>query len=299
MTTHERLTRLLESLVDPGDERYVDPMEPFRDADGGWMLAGNDRNAVGMIPGFNERFLTELRTHCRALAATNEFAINAHENRVNYVVGQGHRYRVVAFDGQDTALSGKVRELIDSFLVRNQWHRRQQEIVRRRDRDGEVFLRMFRDRFGEVSIRFIEPDQVSAPEDYADDPAMSFGIHTEPDDVESVLGYWVDGTYLQDWLVEKVLYSRLAGNWRCLVSRYAVVFGIDEYVDLLRAVYVKSQAGALEERYTVLKTGILSKFSGESTTLEDRRHPDSGEKRRIRSTDDVFRTGMVFADIGK
>ena len=36
--------------------------------------------------------------------------------------------------------------MLDAFLLENAWSRRQQEIVRRCDRDGEAFLRLFRDR---------------------------------------------------------------------------------------------------------------------------------------------------------
>ncbi len=36
--------------------------------------------------------LETIRTECRALALTNEFAINGHENRISYIVGAGHMY---------------------------------------------------------------------------------------------------------------------------------------------------------------------------------------------------------------
>src|SRR5690606_13481664 len=42
-------------------------------------------------------------------------------------------------------------------------------------------------------VRFVEPDQVTTPAALAGDASASFGIQTEPDDVESVLGYYVDG----------------------------------------------------------------------------------------------------------
>ena len=45
----------------------------------------------------------------------------------------------------------------------NHWQQRQQEIVRRVDRDGEAFLRFFVDRAGITRVRFIEPDQVATP----------------------------------------------------------------------------------------------------------------------------------------
>ena len=45
-------------------------------------------------------------------------------------------------------------------------------------------------------MRFIEPDQVLTPAEFAGDPSASFGIRTEPEDVETVLGYYVDGEFV-------------------------------------------------------------------------------------------------------
>ena len=42
-------------------------------------------------------------------------------------------------------------------------------------------------------VRFVEPDQVATPADRPADPSASFGIQTDPDDVETVLGYYIDG----------------------------------------------------------------------------------------------------------
>src|SRR5205085_8352522 len=99
-----------------------------------------------------------------------------------------------------------------------------QEIVRRRDRDGEAFLRFFVDAEGKTRVRFVEPWQVteqaanvrrisnpsdhvasmngrSATPSYLDgrigNPSYAFGIATDPEDVETVLGYWLDdGEYV-------------------------------------------------------------------------------------------------------
>jgi capsid protein len=89
-----------------------------------------------------------LRAECRQLAYSNEFALNALENRVNYVIGQGHRYQVIAKEPDDVLLAQKVQDILDSFCEENDWTRRQREIMRRRDRDGEVFCRLFPSRKG-------------------------------------------------------------------------------------------------------------------------------------------------------
>jgi capsid protein len=86
-----------------------------------------------------------------------------------------------------------VQALVDDFIFDNRWHARQQEIVRRRDRDGEVLLRLFTTADGSTRVRFVEPAQLATPPAHAHDLAASLGILTAPDDVETVRGYFIDG----------------------------------------------------------------------------------------------------------
>ncbi len=189
--------RLEEAYHDLWD-RFVDPRDAYDDGDGEtWLQIGGDR-AGDCTAGAglrNEQDLAEARGQCRQLAVANEFAINGHENRVSYIVGVGHRYRAVARRGADVdaAVVRDTREVIERFLRENRWHARQQEIVRRLDRDGEVFLRFFLAPDGLTRVRFIEPGQISTPTTLAGDPAVTFGIYTDPRDVETVLTYFVDG----------------------------------------------------------------------------------------------------------
>ncbi len=129
------------------------------------------------------------------MAASNEFAINGQENRISYLVGSGHTYRAEIRKGStaEATLAASVQDVLDAFRRENKWQRRQQEIVRRLDRDGEAFLRYFVDRDGCTRVRFVEPDQIVTPSGRASDPAASFGILTDSDDVETVLCYYVDG----------------------------------------------------------------------------------------------------------
>jgi capsid protein len=90
-----------------------------------------------------------------------------------------------------------VQKHLDEFTEENRWRLRQQEIVRRLDRDGEAFLRFFVDHEGMTRVRFIEPDQVTTPSRLSADPSASFGIQTDVDDVEAVQGYHVDGEYVE------------------------------------------------------------------------------------------------------
>lgn len=103
----------------------------------------------------------------------------------------------------------------------------------------------------------------------------------EHEDVRPMGGDRIDDSSGDDWLVEKVVYSRLAGNWRCAAGRYAVTFGIDEFVDVLEPVYAKSAAGVLAERHLVRRTGIAAKFSGETEDREDGRRVYMLSRERI------------------
>ena len=56
-----------------------------------------------------------------------------------------------------------------------------------------MFFTAVRGSDGTTRVRFVEPAQVAAPSDRLADPSARFGIQTDPDDVETVLGYWIDG----------------------------------------------------------------------------------------------------------
>ncbi|MEM8864185.1 MAG: phage portal protein [Planctomycetota bacterium] len=190
-----KLTEACDALWD----NFVDPREPYAGEEGGWWApVGGLRTsgAQATAPGpMSETQLAELRAECRQLAITNEFAINGHENRISYIVGQGHSYQVNVRKGVDDSidLAMQAQIILDQFRHKNRWHQRQQEMVRRLDRDGEVFLRVFSLPGGETRVRFVEPDQVSAPAPRNGDTTASFGVHTDSDDVESVIGYYIDG----------------------------------------------------------------------------------------------------------
>ncbi|MBS0207800.1 MAG: phage portal protein [Planctomycetes bacterium] len=195
--TLNRLQQRLREACDDLWSSFVDPREPFYDDGGEWLALGAAGEAFGVrgAPFTTEVELRQIRLHARRLAVGNEFALNALENRVNYLVGAGHNYRAAPVKGRAPAVEAvaAVQQLLDDFVRDNRWHRRQQELVLRADRDGEAFLRFFFAPDGTTRLRFVEPSQVSTPPDVPASPADSLGIQTETDDVESVVGYWIDG----------------------------------------------------------------------------------------------------------
>lgn len=195
------LNRLEQRLQEAYEElwgSFVDPRDALFDTDGlPWLPVGFDAD-VGAPFGWgptSDTELREIRNQCRLLALGNEFAINGHENRISFIVGSGHTYSAAAKKGEQVPLVwvAAVQNVLDEFIQANNWQRRQQEIVLRRDRDGEVFLRFFTAADGTTRVRFIEPGQVATPPDQAANPAAKLGILTDPADVETVLAYYVDG----------------------------------------------------------------------------------------------------------
>src|SRR5688500_16608593 len=127
----QRITEACDSLWDA----LVDPREAYVDDDGLWWktLAGaspdqawSGQQGTG-LPYLDEDQLAAVRLECRRLAATNEFAINGIENRISYLVGPGHTYRVTARKGANVSLQliDDVQLVLNEFIHENAWHARQ------------------------------------------------------------------------------------------------------------------------------------------------------------------------------
>lgn len=127
----------------------------------------------------NEIELRQIRARTRVFGQTNPYAIGAGRNRVAYVVGNGHTYKVLPRDPDDAdeQTLEDCRTVLDDFRKRNQWPKRQKETVRRLDRDGERFLRLFADETrGELNVRFVEPLEIQNPPGETAATGCYFGI---------------------------------------------------------------------------------------------------------------------------
>ncbi|MCG8449871.1 MAG: phage portal protein [Pirellulales bacterium] len=239
MVGANQLEKRLNEACDALWDMFVDPREAYLDDDGLWWNSVSVENKSGhlaSVPFANEQQLAQIRQLSRRLVATNEFAINGVENRISYLVGSGHVYRASARKGTDApaALEVEVQAVLDEFLHLNRWQARQQEIVRRMDRDGEVFLRFFVDTEGVTRVRFVEPDQVQTPQELVNLPAASFGIQTESHDVESVLGYFIDGKPVDAGEIQHRKANVDAGVKRGLPLYYPVQKNLRRIEKLLR-----------------------------------------------------------------
>lgn len=169
-------------------DQYVDPRPELIDRHGTeWLPVG----ASNRLP-VTTAELKIRRDMSRWLCEENPFAICAQENRASYVVGWGFTYKAVAkaYSPIIPDQVAAVQDVIDRFIEVNNWHERQQEKVKRADRDGEYFLRYFAADDGILRVRFVEPEHITEPSSFK--PNESHGIRTLPEDIETVTDYYVN-----------------------------------------------------------------------------------------------------------
>jgi len=234
----------------------------------------------------SETELTAARKQCRWLARENPFAINVIETRISFVVGVGHTYKAAAIKGQPVKEEElqALQDVVDEFVEMNDWHCRQAEIRRRRDRDGEVFLRLFIDaQTATVRVRFVEPGQVSQPKDYTD-PHFSFGVETDPKDVETVVAYWVDGESVPADQIQHRKENVDATVKRGIPTLWGCRTHLDRALKLLRnmSVVTAVQAAiAMIRRHQGASNGQVQAFAA-AGTVQGRQNPATGQIPRFR-----------------
>jgi hypothetical protein len=190
-------------LVDMGDiANFGDGIGGF--GAGGRVDAGTAYSRAMIYPGatafayINEIELRQIRARSRVFGQTNPYAIGAGRNRTAYTVGSGHTYMVLPRDPSraDERLLADCRSVLADFRKRNQWSKRQKETVRRLDRDGERFLRLFpNEHTGELNVRFVEPLEVQNPPDRSAADGVYFGIEFQKGergfDIETPVNYFL------------------------------------------------------------------------------------------------------------
>jgi hypothetical protein len=193
---------------------WVNPLDAYRGDDGTMWGAVAGGAADGILGGYstgipgqpafdhagfnNEISLLRAQEICRYLALTSEFAICMLMNLVNYTVGTGLTITAVAKKGQTVAADKlrEVQDVIDEWCYENDFDEFDQESVRRCERDGEAFVRYFNTNTG-FQIRFAEPWQVKTPGGVnPTEENTIFGVRCVPNDVCTVLGYYVSGEFV-------------------------------------------------------------------------------------------------------
>ena len=208
MAEAEATLKLIEGAQDYYDN-YVDTAAEV--LKGGWIPIGGKGEADKATPATDIQRLLTMQKQSRSLCINNEFAINAVENLISHIVGKGMVYSVSApaammeeledDEGERNKWAKLVTATLDvweEFAEREDWGEQEQEAVRRGERDGEFFKRLFPNYFdGRLTLREIEPSSVVTPDSHSQDKAHSMGIETDPEDTQTRLSYWVGGEQVE------------------------------------------------------------------------------------------------------
>jgi capsid protein len=212
--------------------------------------------------GFSELDQATMLSRARELWKGNPHARGIIRTLEKFVLGRG--VRIVAHDENP-----KVQEWWEEFVRENDFERRTREIVRRSFRDGECFLRYFiNEETGKVRIRFLEPEEIADPEG-----KISYGIETDPDDIENPLRYFRAS---EEKLIE-VIPADLVQHIKILVDSnvkrglsflYGVMPLITKYEQWLndRIVLNKIRSAVAIVRKVSAPRGELASFSREGLT---------------------------------
>lgn len=144
----------------------------------------------------SEQELALLRAPARILCSTNSYAIGLLEGLTSYVVGPGYTYRAAKVKESDAPddLQVAAQRVVDEFIERSEWYGGEQpgleeELFWRSCEDGEFLLVHYVIDNGLTEVRTAEPEQLTAPPGGGTE--WSFGIRTDPGDVQRPLGYWL------------------------------------------------------------------------------------------------------------
>jgi hypothetical protein len=168
------------------------------------------------LPYWDQQSLDEMhRVGCELARDTTVQSLIS--SMVSYVINKGWRYSVVPSEGSRIAessidrLSAALQSVIRlaSLGTRTSWLVIQKESYRRLLRDGEFFRQWWITEPGKLEVRFIEPCDIRQPKEprtirnrdtlptqiqllfYPDGrPPGEFGIVSDPDDANRILGFW-------------------------------------------------------------------------------------------------------------
>jgi len=139
----------------------------------------------------SENELAIWRARGRLLCGMSANAQGLQNGLDSYIIGKGFKWEFKPKKGSviDKGIVEQGQRLLDDFLEKNRWSQFERESRNRGGEDGEVFIRMFPNTDGTMSVRFIEPEQVRDLSRHGVDG--TYGIVTKPDDINEVVSYSV------------------------------------------------------------------------------------------------------------
>jgi hypothetical protein len=132
-------------------------------------------------------------------------------------------------------------------------------------------------------VRFVEPEQIYTPKELARNPSASFGIQTEPDDVEAPLGYYIDGEPVDAAYIQHRKANVDANVKRGVPLYFPVRKNLRRVEKLLRnmsAVAEIQSAIALIRKHRSALRGGVEQFVSDQTVAAGT-HALSGKPRRL------------------
>lgn len=171
-----------------------------------WYAATSyrDRRGGRNFPLFqNETELGIIRMQSRILCGTNNYAIGLLEGLTSYMLGDGFVYRATAkrIEHPERELIAAIQDIIDDFLEHNQWYGGEvpgleDELFGRSVEDGEFFLLHFKRDDGRLTLRTVEPEQVTQPpgsgQEYLFGIQSDYDPETNIEDVQTRKTIWIN-----------------------------------------------------------------------------------------------------------
>lgn len=241
----------------------------------GWLdpdpdFDGMTWSPMGMVDPekFDETQLELVRNYTRFLSQHNGFAICAHQNRVNYIVGESLAYEPVSANPLIPAPPEMISEAklwIEAVKEVNNLPEMERETVLRLDRDGEAFIRVFDGKNGVPEARFVEPEHITSSG--ADTkPNELNGIIFKPGDWTEPIGYRLNTKDEQGVLDEKDIVHIKANvtsrGVRGIPTFYPALTELTETKSLLRGINKAAKARA--KIALLIKVAGLTRTSAES-----------------------------------
>jgi capsid protein len=197
---------LWSDLVDMTDSFTFDKEDGVRAGPRSFFYGMSQAYGMALVrPGFsscayiNLQQLRLIRAYSRAFSLLNPYWWAIQHNRASYVVENGHTYTVGPRNPKEKVEDGAlqdVQDVIDELCLSNDWTNYQREKLRRGDRDGEFFLRYYRDTKQNddgqriLQVRFVEPLLVWDAPGNGPEKDCWFGVQFKGD-YEDPQGYYV------------------------------------------------------------------------------------------------------------
>jgi len=180
-----------------------------KDVEDGWAALGRgisttmtqEEHSVMLLSAYN---LYHTNTYARAIIS----------NLVKFTLGKGP---IIIPEDENV----KVKEVWKKFREDNKFNLREKEIGVRTFRDGEVFLREFKsEKTNEeplYKIRFIRAHHIATPTTKSStDENTSYGIKTDPDDIEEVIEYYLvddNKNYISTIPADQIIHFKIISDF--------------------------------------------------------------------------------------